>query len=121
MIPYPWIRFLYPCRCLCFGLEQMTRTTPSRLITLHLSHIFLTEARTFIFTPWRRHQCQRGTHERVRYKFTSVIGQFFHGPDRGAIIPPLPDLPAVLAQNSFSSPRLHEREPNPDSPASGEP
>jgi len=39
----------YPCLCLCFGLEaQMTCTLPLRLTTLHLSHIFLTEALTFI-------------------------------------------------------------------------
>src|SRR6266705_3268706 len=39
----------YPCRCLCLGvLEQITRTTPLRLITLQLAHIFLTDGRTFI-------------------------------------------------------------------------
>ena len=39
----------YPCRCLCFGFVQITLTTPLRWIILQLSHIFLTEARTFIF------------------------------------------------------------------------
>src|SRR5438132_494657 len=39
---------IYPCRCLCFGLTQITRTTPFRWMILHLSHIFFTEARTFI-------------------------------------------------------------------------
>src|SRR5713101_4397411 len=39
----------HPCRCLCFGVfEQITRTTPFRLITLQLGHIFLTDGRTFI-------------------------------------------------------------------------
>lgn len=37
-----------PWRCLCFGLMQITRTTPSRLMILHLSQIFLTLALTFM-------------------------------------------------------------------------
>src|SRR5580704_658469 len=38
----------YPCRCLCFELTQITRTTPLRWMTLHLSQIFFTDALTFI-------------------------------------------------------------------------
>src|SRR5476649_2640752 len=38
----------YPCRCLCFWFEQITRTTPLRRTILHLSQMRFTEARTFI-------------------------------------------------------------------------
>src|SRR6185503_16855360 len=41
----------YPCLCLCLGLTQITRTTPLRWMTLHLSHIFFTDARTFMTVP----------------------------------------------------------------------
>ena len=42
----------YPCRCLCFGFSQMTRTTFFRRTTLHLGQIRLTDERTFMATPF---------------------------------------------------------------------
>src|SRR5690606_5089708 len=46
----PAIRaMVYPCLCLCVGLtEQMTYTRPCRRMTLHLSHMGFTDARTFM-------------------------------------------------------------------------
>src|SRR6266545_7538604 len=37
----------YPCRCLCFGLVQMTTTVPWRRMILQLSQRALTDALTF--------------------------------------------------------------------------
>src|SRR4051794_31783504 len=39
---------LYPCFCLCFGLEQMTITEPLRRMILHLSQRGLTDVLIFI-------------------------------------------------------------------------
>ncbi len=38
----------YPCRCLWRGFWQMTSTRRLRRITLHFSHIGLTDGRTFM-------------------------------------------------------------------------
>lgn len=42
-----------PCLCLCFGFSQITRITPLRFTTLHLSHMGLTDALTFtMYAPF---------------------------------------------------------------------
>ena len=52
-------RINQPCLCLCFGFSQMTITRPLRLITLHLSQIFLTEGFTFkAFTTFQKFAAQ---------------------------------------------------------------
>src|ERR1051326_331836 len=38
----------YPCRCLCFGLAQITRTRPLRRTIWHFSQILLTDGLTFM-------------------------------------------------------------------------
>src|ERR1700693_929698 len=60
----------YPCRCLCFGLAQITRTTPRRFTILHLSQIFLTDDRTFI--PCLRSSAREHFAESKRLSFETI-------------------------------------------------
>src|SRR5215210_230802 len=48
LIPAIRAKASYPCRCLCRGFWQITRTRPWRRMILHFSHIGLTDGRTFM-------------------------------------------------------------------------
>ena len=58
-------RVNYPCRCLCFEFVQITRTTPRRRTTLHLSQMRLTDALTFI-------ALSNGTPKAAPYSFSTI-------------------------------------------------
>src|ERR1700730_11998257 len=84
-----------PCLCLCLGLLQSTRMTPSRLITLQLGHIFLTDGRTFI----------------------SLSLESFHGIGRSPTAPTCPGPPPGGGRNACRGDQRRERGPWPHSRA----
>jgi len=59
----------YPWRCLCLGVEQIMYTRPLRLTTLHFAHIFLTDARTFMFND-------QGSMINDQYRYLSLLIPF---------------------------------------------
>src|SRR4051794_19453148 len=58
----------YPCRCLCRGFEQITRTRPCRRMILHFSHIGLTDGRTFMI-PFGRCSRRGGSGGRAGHRY----------------------------------------------------
>lgn len=47
--PFFFLKIIYPCLCLCLGLEQITIIRPRLRISRHFSQILRTEALIFIF------------------------------------------------------------------------
>ena len=80
-----------PCLCLCLGFSQITRITPFLLITLHFSHIGLTEDLTFICNSFLVHSIlQKGiispSKATALYNNTEIhiIQYLFISPDNSA-------------------------------------
>src|SRR5581483_3554819 len=90
---------VHPCRCLCFEFSQITRTTPLRWMTLHLSQIFFTDARTFISfvasgqLPVAPSFARPDSRGRLSLRVTCIDTRFVRGSGRRAKVPPLPYLP----------------------------
>ncbi len=80
----------YPCRCLCFGVLQITRITRFLLITLQRTQIFFTDGLTFMTLDFR-------------YFKTSDAGQFFLWKDRTDSSQPSRDLLATNECNALVS------------------
>jgi hypothetical protein len=68
--------FAYPWRCLCFAFSQITRTTPRRVMTLHLTQIFFTDARTFICYCPSPHSENRSAKFQNSFQQSAVSLQF---------------------------------------------